>query len=122
MFINCSNHPFEKWEESQINAANQFGRIIDIEFPDVPADADEKTVERIADEYTGKIMKALPAEKNAVMIQGEFTLTYRLVKSLTGKGILVVSACTERVAVERKDPTGKIFKESRYAFVRFRAY
>ena len=40
MFINLSNHPSLKWNEDQKKAALEMGgRIIDMPFPPVPADA-----------------------------------------------------------------------------------
>ena len=35
MFINFSNHPSEAWGKTQLNAAMEYGEVIDIPFPAV---------------------------------------------------------------------------------------
>ena len=43
-FINLSNHPSDKWDEKQMEAAKQYGEVMDIPFPSIPAQADENEV------------------------------------------------------------------------------
>ena len=33
IFINCSNHPSRYWSREQIEAAEQYGEVVDIRFP-----------------------------------------------------------------------------------------
>ena len=35
MFINFSNHPSKAWGKAQLNAAMEYGEVIDIPFPAV---------------------------------------------------------------------------------------
>ncbi len=123
MFINFSNHPSDRWDEDQRQAALEYGDIVDIAFPNVPADADETEVSQLADICVKQILSATEDKDNdAVMAQGEFTLTYKVICVLKQNGIKVVSACTRRNAVERIDENGRQVKESRFEFVRFRRY
>lgn len=119
MFINCSNHRFENWSIEQKNAAEKWGEIVDYPFPAVDAEADETQVLLLAEETMREIMKMKP---DAVMCQGEFTLTYALVQLLKKQGIVVLAACSERRTVEEKLPGGEIEKVSRFIFTRFREY
>ncbi len=34
-FINLSNHPSATWSEEQLSAASKYGKIIDINFPNI---------------------------------------------------------------------------------------
>ncbi|MFC4803847.1 hypothetical protein [Filifactor villosus] len=118
MLINFSNHPSQYWSKEQREAASQWGEIEDLAFPAVPAHADETEVEDLACRQVERILEKNPT---AVLCQGEFTLTYAVVKKLKEKGITVVSACSERntkeVYVE-----GISKKEIVFEFVRFREY
>lgn len=121
MFLNCSNHASENWTEEQLAAAKAFGveSICDYAFPSVPANVDEQDIEQIAGRVCKEIIDMHPA---VVMCQGEFTLTYALVKKLLAHGVKVVAACSERDTVEVCLPDGSVKKESNYKFVRFREY
>lgn len=121
MFLNCSNHASENWTEAQLAAARAYGIevIRDYTFPSVPADVDEQEIEQIAQKVCEEIMDMHPM---VVMCQGEFTLTYALIKKLLAHGVKVVAACSERDTVEVCLPDGSVKKESNYKFVRFREY
>lgn len=119
MFINCSNHSSKEWTQEQIRAANLDGEIYDYSFPNVPSEADEQQIRNTAEQVVGDIMKLQP---DAVMCQGEFTLTFQIVTELKRMGVRVVSACSERVVEERKLEDGTIEKISRFRFVKFREY
>lgn len=113
-FVNFSNHPIKDWEINQITEAKKYGELVDLQFPEVSAEADEMAVSRIADQYVEQIMRQDPA---AVMCQGEYTLTFQVVKQLRKKGIPVFAACSERKTelIEGK-------RLSEFSFVRFRLY
>ena len=101
MFINLSNHPSLKWNEEQKNAAIEMGgRIIDMPFPPVPADADEEWISKKAREVVEEIKK-VSEPINPVMVQGEFTLTFAVVSRLISEGFIPVAATTERIVEER---------------------
>lgn len=119
MFVNCSNHPSERWEERQLLAAGKWGEIVDYAFPYVRAGADEETVSEMAGKAVREMAQLRP---DAVMCQGEFTLTYAIVKRLKEQGILVVAACSERRVEEKRLSDGSTQKESEFRFVRFRKY
>lgn len=119
VFINLSNHPSNKWDEGQKKAALRYGEIIDMPFPDIPAQADESEVVKLADQYFARILEY---KCSAVMIQGEFTFTYHLVKLLEGKQIPTLAACSERSVEEIINPDGSNSKKVNFRFVKFRRY
>lgn len=119
MFINCSNHPWEKWNIKQIEAAQKWGEIVDYPFPQIPASADSLYVEGLADAVAKDIIAKKP---DAVMCQGEHTFTYALVSRLQKAGILVVSASSERNVRERIKEDGSVEKSIIFKFVQFRQY
>lgn len=119
MFINCSNHASANWSDQQVKAASEWGEIVDYPFPSVPADADEKKIAEMA-EAAADEMAAMNPE--AVMCQGEFTLTFALTERLKLKGIPVVAACSQRKTTEVRQPDGGTKKISEFCFTRFREY
>ena len=119
MFINVSNHPSELWSTQQKKAAEEYGKILDLPFPAIPASADTDDVCIMAEEYCKKI---LGYEKPVVMVQGEFVFTYILVNKLREAGIRTVAACSERVSEETIDADGKSVKKSVFRFIRFRDF
>lgn len=118
-FINFSNHASSKWNQNQIEEALKWGEIVDVPFPMLKADLTEDEIVNIGDEYVEKI---LACEPSVVMCQGEFTLTYYVVNQLIKRGITCVSACSERVSVEKMQEDGTVRKESFFNFVGFRKY
>lgn len=119
MFINCSNHKSETWSVEQKKAAEQYGEILDLPFPNVATSADQKTVEQLAVQTAKKILQYHP---DMVMCQGEYTLTYAIVKLLREHKIPVGAACTERKVVEKHLEDGSVQKTSRFQFAGFRLY
>ncbi len=114
IFINLSNHPSINWDKDQINASQIYGKIIDMPFPAIDPNIDENEIDKITDEYLGKIISLKP---QAVMCQGEFTFSYSLIKKLLLNNIMVLAACSERVSTEENGTRVSYFK-----FVRFRRY
>lgn len=119
MFINFSNHPSSKWSESQKRAAQIWGAIVDYPFPQVAPESDENEIQSMAEKVVKDMMQKKP---DAVMCQGEFTLSYAVVKRLREKKIQVFSACSERRVKEEILSDGTIRKVSEFEFVRFRRY
>ena len=119
-FINFSNHPSKNekgepvWNERQIKAAEKYGPILDIPFPPVPGAASDGTIKKMARESVALILGKNPA---AVMCQGEFTLSYAVIKGLLEEGVTVLAACAERNTYEQD---GKQITE--FEFVKFRKY
>lgn len=112
MFVNISNHPSAKWAATQLESARQLGGDVrDIQFPNVPADADESAILEMADQLAGQV-----AEGDVVMAQGEFSLTYAVTTLLKQRGHQVVVGCSERRVVENADGS----KTAVFEFARFR--
>ena len=114
IFINFSNHPSGRWDVKQKKASEQYGRIVDIPFPMVPAQASQEEVGILAWDYYNKIIVYHPC---AVMCQGEFTLCFQVVELLKQAGIPVLAACSERRVTEKN---GKKIVE--FEFQQYREY
>ena len=99
-FVNFTNHPKERWENSQIIAAEKYGEIIDLPFPSVRPEMDKDTIDQMATEYVNLIKEQDP---DAVLCQGEFTLCFAVVEKLKESGIPVMAACSERIVEEQGD-------------------
>lgn len=116
MLINLTNHPLHKWDtEQQKLAESLYGELIDIPFPNVPPDADELYIDKLANEYLQQILEHKP---EAVHVQGEFTFTYRIVSLLRKKGIKCLASTTNRLMTENPDGS----RTYQFRFVRFREY
>lgn len=114
-FVNLSNHPTEKWDDAQRRAALNFAEfIVDVEFPAVPPDADEKAIGVLADNCLARI----PRKATHALVQGEFTLTVELVRRLQARGVTCLAATSTRDV--QKEAGGR--KVSSFTFGRFRAY
>ena len=120
MFINFTNHLTSAWSNKQREAAEQYGKIIEIEFPNVSPYNSSEDVKLLADNYVSQIVKLLPNdEKNAVLCQGEFSLCVAVIEKLKARKIKVLCACSERNVVETFDGE-KNTKKSEFRFVGFR--
>ena len=114
IFINLTNHPSGKWDEKQKMEAQKYGKIIDIPFPNVDAQATEIQVRDLGRKVVDQVMKYTPA---AVLCQGESTLTFQIINMLMDQDVLVVAACSERIVKEIGYK-----KESYLNFTQFRKY
>lgn len=119
MFINLSNHPCETWSREQLAAAEAYGEVRDMAFPNVPADADETWIIGAASAVCREILSRDP---DAVLVQGEMSLTYSIVKMLRHNGITVVCASSERCCETEIAPDGSTLRRSVFRFVGFRKY
>lgn len=120
-FVNYSNHVSSKWTAAQIEAAEAYGNIVDIPFAQVSPSASKADVEALADEAVNKIMEVTPS---VVMVQGEMTLVYNVVRRLEAEGIKCVAACTRRRTDEeiQKLAAAGLTKEGMFEFMGFREY
>ena len=106
IFVNFSNHPSSRWSEEQLKVAGQqYGEIVDVPFPSLDPCMDERAIAEIGEDCIEKIWELSPC---ADMCQGEFTLTFYVVKRLINKGISYVSACSERSSVEVMQEDGSV--------------
>ena len=119
VFVNFTNHPLGQWDEEQIEGARKYGDIVDLDFPNVDAAADEGEIRKLARECVDKILKLQPT---AVLCQGEFCLAYQVITLLKEKNITVLAACSERNVKECSMPGQERKKEVIYRFRRFREY
>lgn len=118
MFINYTNHISANWNDKQLNEARKYGEIADISFPAVDPLATRDEIISLAIKEANKIIEMAP---NAVLIQGEMTLTYNIILILKENNIKTLCACSERIVKEiiQDDKTSK---QSIFQFVKFREY
>ena len=115
MFINLSNHPSSCWCEKQLTAAQVYGDIVDIAFPNIDSDTPADAISALADQYAERIMQY---NATAVHVMGEMTFTYALVRRLRSKGITCLASTTQRIKQQQAD--GSFISEFR--FQTFRPY
>ena len=118
LFINFSNHPSCHWGEAQRAAAEKYGEICDLPFPEVDGQSSKKEVSQLADNYVAKIFLMGKPEEITVHIMGEMTFTFMVVTRLKELGIRCVASTTERKTTYNDDGT----KLSEFSFVKFREY
>ena len=118
-FLNFSNHSSDNWSETQKKAAIEYGEIIDLAFPMVAPENTSEDIRELTREYVQIITELNPS---VVLCQGEFTLTYSVVRALKALGIKVVSACGSRDSHEEYEMSGVTKKLSKFEFVQFREY
>ena len=120
-FVNFSNHVSSKWGVEQLNAAKEYGDIIDVQFPVVNPAATKEEIQEMAEKSSQEILEQHPT---VVMAQGEFTLTFAVVRKLQEKGVKCVVACTRRRTdeeIQRLAAQG-LTREGMFAFMGFREY
>lgn len=118
MLINLSNHPSTNWSETQLSAAQKYGKIYDLPFPQVDAAAKQSDIHKLAEEYFIQIQKLGMPQEVVVHIMGEFTFCFTLVNMLKMAGYNCVASTTQRKVKE----LGNEKKEVTFDFVNFREY
>jgi hypothetical protein len=121
MLINLSNHPSAKWSAEQKHAAeSQFGEIVDLLFPHIPAEWDTAKVSELANDYLYQCKRLLENESklSAVHLAGEPVFCFVLANLLLKAGINCITSTTERIVMEKNNGT----KISEFKFCRFREY
>lgn len=118
MFINLSNHPSDGWEARQVAAASRYGDIVDLPFPNVPAEEDEDFIASLAGRYARLFREQYCPERDVFHIMGEMCFSFALIRLLRASGFTCVASTSERVV--RED--GKGHKEAYFSFIRFRKY
>lgn len=114
VFVNLSNHPHVHWEEAQLAEARALARrIITIDFPTVPPEADTEQVEHLCED----VLKQVPQGATHAMVQGEFTLTLALVRELQARVPPVVCLAGTRSRAPADGQDAQPFR-----FTRFREY
>lgn len=118
LFVNLSNHPSSTWQPAQLEAAKQYGEIIDIDFPAVDALCESELVDHLANQYAQDIINRGAPTCLTAHVMGEMTLTFRIVELLKAQGIRCVASTTERIVNQLGDNR----KETQFTFVQFREY
>ena len=118
VFINLSNHPYSQWSDSQRDAAKQYGKCIDMPFPQIDPTADGREIDAIAKQHIADIMKYAANGIVTVHIMGEMCFTYRMIKQLHALGIKCV--CSTSYRLVRDEGNGKRYVE--FHFTQFRDY
>jgi len=118
LFINLSNHPSSTWQSAQLEAAKQYGEIIDIDFPAVDTLCLPERVDQLANQYALDIINRGAPTCITAHVMGEMTLTFRIVELLKAQGIRCVASTTERIVTDLPDNR----KETQFTFVQFREY
>ena len=118
MLVNLTNHPYAEWGEQQRKAARCYGECVDMAFPMVPPEADEREVGLLADSYFDRIIQLGDSAAMTVHIMGEQTFCYALISKLLRAGVSCVASCTARDVTVLEDGS----KQVRFHFSRFRTY
>jgi hypothetical protein len=120
MLLNLSNHPSSNWGEKQMQAAQAYGNVKDITFPQVDPYASENEIKQLALNYFTQIKIELNQcndRENAVHIMGELSFCHALVSLLQRSKITCLVSTTKR---NSKETNGE--KISKFQFVKFRTY
>ena len=118
ILINLSNHPYKKWNTIQKEAAQIYGTCIDIPFPQIEAEADEKQIQELVQQYFNQIINYSSQYIVTVPIMGEMTFVYNLIYKLKKSGICCIASTANR-DVNEIDETRK---QVNFKFIRFRKY
>lgn len=119
MLINCTNHPYEIWNEPQRKASRVYGEVVDLPFPQIDPAATPEEIRGIVDRYVDEIETRKP---EAVLAAGEFTCLFMLVDRLLRDGVEVLCTCSRRITEEEKKPDGSNEKKTHFYFEGFRRY
>ena len=118
IFLNISNHPSDKWDEKQRAAALAIAdEIVDIPFPMVCPKDTQEDIQNISHRLIWDIFEN-GGDIAYAMVQGEFTLTFELVKDLQKRHVICMADCSERNTIVHEDGT----KTVQFGFVQFREY
>ena len=116
MLINCTNHPYEIWNEPQREGAKEYGEVVDIPFPEINPKSNSADIRKLVKEYAERIETKNP---DAVLVAGEFTFVFMLVDKLLSDGVTVLSSCSSRITKEVMKDDGSNEKQSVFLFERF---
>ena len=120
MLLNFSNHHSSNWDTKQKEIAiNQYGRILDMEFPIIDPAINENEIKNLVLFYYGKCRTYFNNAdvNNAVHIMGEHTFVFQLINVLIRNGYKCIASTTKRNVININEN-----KLSKFEFVRFREY
>lgn len=120
MLLNLTNHPMAFWPSAQrVEAERRWGPIRDLPFPAV---APDQSTSAVVAQANALVQQAMALHPDAVLCQGEMTMTVALVCAFQQAGIPVYAACSHRQATVEKEQDGAVRKTSTFRFIQFRAY
>ncbi|WP_010421348.1 hypothetical protein [Anaerophaga thermohalophila] len=120
MLINLSNHPSSGWSETQLEAAREWGQIVDLPFPVIDPEDDSENIKHLAVAYLNKLNEMLSGQDNvnAVHLMGEHTFCFAMARLLQKENITCMVSTTHRMVTYESNGE----KTTRFRFVRFRRY
>ena len=118
LFVNFSNHPSQRWCDTQREAASGFGEIVDIPFPKIDPNATSAEVEALARKCADDIIAIAGTAEVTAHVMGEMVFTHKLVNFLQAEGIHCVASTTEHIVEYNSDGS----KTSVFRFLQFRDY
>ena len=118
VFINFTNqYPASSWDGKQLKAAQTYGQVVDLPFPNIAPAATSNELQQLADDYTQQIRTLAGHAKATILIMGEMTFTYIMVNRLLALKMDCVATTSERIVTEQDGKKISIFN-----FVQFRKY
>lgn len=119
LLVNLSNHPYKDWSEDQKKAAEKYGEVQNMAFPEIdPAMKIDKIKKEIAVAQIDEIKNMCKERRVTVHIMGEMSYTFYVVSQLKAFGIRCICSTSER---DTEDLGGGEKKVS-FHFKRFRDY
>lgn len=119
LLVNLSNHPYKDWSEDQKKAAEKYGEVQDMAFPEIdPAMKIDKIKKEIAVAQIDEIKNMCKERRVTVHIMGEMSYTFYVVSQLKAFGIRCICSTSERDTEELGDGE----KKTKFRFKRFRDY
>lgn len=118
IFINHSNHPSSGWSKEQKDAAERYGKIVDLPFPLVPPELSAEGVAQMANDMSKILVKTYSPDTCVVHVMGEMNYIFALITALKAEGFVCVASTTTRNTEILPNGT----KNSIFSFCQFRNY
>ena len=119
------NHPLSEEQKADLQKGYDVSSIATLDnefkglFSQVPADAGKEEINSIAKKF---IELAEKEQAQILVVQGEPTLTFAVVKMASEKGLTCLAATTKRESKEITLPDGGVKKVNIFRHIRFREY
>ncbi|MGL4780640.1 MAG: hypothetical protein ACRCXN_07415 [Bacteroidales bacterium] len=117
MFVNVSNIPLSDWQDAQLDEAKLYGRLYEFRMPEIDPEASTSALTDVAKVLASRIAKVVwenDESKNAVMVLGEPSFSFTLIRELQNLRLTVLCP-TYRIDLYDDE-------ELIETFVRFRNY
>ena len=119
------NHPLSEEQKADLQKGYDVSSIATLDdnfkglFSQVPADAGKEEVYTLAEKF---VELAEKEQAQILVVQGEPTLTFAIVKMASEEGLTCLAATTKRESQEITLPDGGVKKVNVFRHVRFREY